>query len=209
MPITDLTGTTWVIPSGWKSTAGYGRFNIKGTVTGHIYVNERFSTFDVGYYITSLLDNSLTFTDVVATLDTAVSFSMTITGGTDVSNPRLIEWLLITCKPETAPTSIKYKNIEIASIETGQSVTLVCNEKFMSGDVVITFGEEGYITYKGIETKGSNGQVATLTCDGKIMRSDVAVRGKNYYLAANELGTTVVIVSHEEENDHIGTTVII
>lgn len=97
--ITDLTGTTWHIPAGWTAEAGYGVFNIKA-----IHQDEMMSDFQIGYSS----DPDGAFGDMKAEKDSIVyawagsnygafdpsdEFTLSITGGTDVTNEKLIAWL--------------------------------------------------------------------------------------------------------------------
>ena len=233
MPMTDLTGTTWTfgdaLVSNYTTSFSYAinancvlNWNSGDSLSAAITKlelsakNENYRFPSNGLTGTTAFGNGGSYSgyyygykSVPKLTADYKSFIMTITGGADATNPTLIEWLLINGRMVTSPTSINYKNTVIASIESGQRATLICNGKIMASDVVIAFGDDGFITYNGTETRGSSGQVATLSCDGKLMVSDVAIRGKNYYLVDNGLGTTVVIVSHDEEDDHSGTTVII
>lgn len=90
---TDLTGTTWYVPSGWTTNAGYGQFDVAGAVTGNGYVNSSFVFFHLGYYANYDYRNGITFGGVFTSRNTANDFTITFTGGTDVTNADLIAWL--------------------------------------------------------------------------------------------------------------------
>ena len=96
-PTADLTNTTWNIPAGWTAEAGYGIYSVdcnNGAVGGN--------QFCIGYYDEKGMgDPSATankagiFADgfPVYTPSNTVSFTVTFTDGTDVTNPSLIWWL--------------------------------------------------------------------------------------------------------------------
>lgn len=101
-----------------------------------------------------------------------------ITGGADATNTTLIAWLEANAKlveAETSPTTITYNGTEIASLEEGQTATLSCAGKKMAGNVVVSFGGAGGITYNGSTTELEAGKTATLQCSGKKMATDVVV----------------------------------
>ena len=100
MAITDLTNTTWEVPSGWSASAGYGQFSINGRTIG----GTDFTHFNIGYrfdtetYALTALANTIAILYNGAIISNFVSASQatltfTITGGTDVTNPDLISWL--------------------------------------------------------------------------------------------------------------------
>lgn len=95
MAITDLTGTTWNVPSGWSATAGYGQFEVNGAVKvtndfecSGFYVGYRFGMFDV-----EVASNYIYFNGYGGDTSSSYGFTITITGGTDVTNTSLISWL--------------------------------------------------------------------------------------------------------------------
>ena len=114
LKVADLTDTTWVIPSGWKATAGYGAFSI---TTEWISPSTQYSSnygptaykFYIGYKPTAnpmTVDNYIAFMYAKSSSSGGASFyydtignntsvSFTITGGDDVTNPYLIAWLLV------------------------------------------------------------------------------------------------------------------
>lgn len=143
--ITDLTGTTWHIPSGWTATAGYGKFNVNcsndyGEGNG----------FYIGYY------DAQGMGDVVATADkvgiyqsgipiytpsSTVSFTFAITDGTDTTNTSLIEWLETNGELQEEPTTtdtvtITYGDRTI-TLTAGQKCTFK-GGKVMQADIVAT-----------------------------------------------------------------------
>ncbi len=98
--ITDLTGTTWHIPSGWTATAGYGDFYLEGSVTDgtntydNIYKWYIGYTFDAEAYSFIGKANTTVFEGAIFPKFTSTdSFTLTITGGTDATNTSLISWL--------------------------------------------------------------------------------------------------------------------
>ena len=114
---TDLRGTTWTIPhSGWTAEAGYGEFDVVGK---HKYIYELdIYSFRIGYdvygvnasYTPFIAADSICWNSVLGNgtihygsmdnnPDNDGSFviainQFTFTGGTDTTNPRLIDWLI-------------------------------------------------------------------------------------------------------------------
>ena len=99
--ITDLTNTTWNIPAGWTATAGYGIFNINYIDSENDYQTEN-KKIALGYMRFNF--DTLIFTDPTADyinlggpsaceIGSSQTFTITITGGTDATNPDLISWL--------------------------------------------------------------------------------------------------------------------
>lgn len=95
--ITDLTGTTWYVPSGWSITNDFGTYNVKGSISFNSSTSglvedsfiqlkcyEAFSNLYLNYTISSSRGNSI---------GSDKAFTISFTGGTDVTNPDLIEWL--------------------------------------------------------------------------------------------------------------------
>ena len=94
--ITDLTGTTWYVPSGWEAEAGYGIFIIDAYVTPN-YGSNNWATMRIGY---NALKNPsadqigiTTATGGGTAIGPSKSFTITFNGGEDVDHPKLIEWL--------------------------------------------------------------------------------------------------------------------
>lgn len=97
--ITDLTGTTWYVPSGWSATAGYGIYKVyflipeknANTIWDELslgYASRTYGKTTEANSICCLLSNSDR-----GTITSSSSFTITITGGTDVTNPDIIAWL--------------------------------------------------------------------------------------------------------------------
>lgn len=96
--ITDLTGTTWVVASGWEVESGYGQFTVDGTVVfgdnstkefigvylGYDYDEGYFEVANYGYFILESSNYPYAPNNTV---------TITFTGGTDVTNTDLITWL--------------------------------------------------------------------------------------------------------------------
>lgn len=105
-PITDLTGTTWYIPSGWSASARYGQFYVEGTVNGS---NTNFIA--IGYNDENSLQDSISYLDadvgIPKTITPTNDITLTITGGTDATNTTLSSWLQTygeLASEETTPT---------------------------------------------------------------------------------------------------------
>lgn len=97
MAITDLTNTTWNIPAGWTASAGYGSFNLVGDINGRYfqdYVQLGRGNFNGNTF--PVQANSIAYwtTDGgVAYYTSNIPLTITITGGTDATNTKLISWL--------------------------------------------------------------------------------------------------------------------
>ena len=97
--VNNLTGTTWKIPSGWKTSENQGGFAIDGefTIENTTII---ISSIHLGRYQTGYQANAIT---VVKAEDTTVhaitselnpsGFTLKITGGADVTNTSLATWL--------------------------------------------------------------------------------------------------------------------
>lgn len=109
--ITDLTNTSWRINEGWTAEAGYGMFlHINGHIQSFVgewnVHDEDFVALGIGYYlhfgdveVTPYgIANQIIFTGSLGTwlsmaLTPDMSSILTITGGTNATNPDLIAWL--------------------------------------------------------------------------------------------------------------------
>jgi hypothetical protein len=101
MTITDLTNTTWYVPSGWIATAGYGQYSVNGIDNlndGHEIIGIWIGSNKGG----GASANRVTLVDplyddmgssVNYNYDNTKEISVTITGGIDTTNPSLISWL--------------------------------------------------------------------------------------------------------------------
>ena len=105
--ITDLTGTTWYVPSGWSAESGYGTYLVEGTFVREGETNREGSLYriSIGYNFYSSSNPTLAEDQVEikynksssssesCTTGDTYSFTFTFTGGTDATNPDLISWL--------------------------------------------------------------------------------------------------------------------
>ena len=102
--VTDLTGTTWYVPSGWSATAGYGIFNLhyvvnylNGEFPEGIYPEyDEFDELDIGSdgFVNSINTICFDYDDAwLFDYDNSNSFTITFAYGTDATNPDLIAWL--------------------------------------------------------------------------------------------------------------------
>ena len=146
MSITDLTNTTWVVPAGWSAKHNYGTFSVDydyeyGTNSGSQ------TTLRIGYDTGAGDDgtNCIGFSTYPAIFSNT-AFTITFTGGTDVTNASLISWLETYGELQggDAPTNvvtITYKDTTIP-VEAGQAVTLSTADKKLTGDIAITAPKE-------------------------------------------------------------------
>ena len=98
--VTDLTGKTYYVKSGWVAEKGYGKFNINGFHIVDGVQSKTFEQFNLGYG--SFYPYNGAYANVFSTVrngsnysqwDNSYSFTLTITGGNDVKSTKLIEWL--------------------------------------------------------------------------------------------------------------------
>lgn len=101
---TDLKGTTWIIPAGFTAEAGYGVFYVEGTAEFQDYAfSTGFTRLYIGYDTESTVSDGYDFPAQNTILVRALGYhkrdntdvqAFIFTGGADVTNPRLIDWLL-------------------------------------------------------------------------------------------------------------------
>ena len=108
MATTNLTNTVWYIPAGWTVSAGYGVFDMSGTLC--VYGTNGFDKYnfdllgfgngvhfdDEGPSLTSRADSivcaaGMGFNDIG--LNPVYSFSLTITEDNSASSSELLAWL--------------------------------------------------------------------------------------------------------------------
>ena len=128
---TDLTGTTWNIPSGWSATSGYGKFKI----TGQLQVDGEEHLLDgylcIGYSLSSSMRytakaNCFAFGESNMGWGGGVNsqtLTLTIESGSSVTYSSLISWLKQNGEllSHTKPT-IKF-TIDDESYEVGSGTT--------------------------------------------------------------------------------------
>ena len=155
MAITDLTNTTWNVPSGWTATAGCGQFSIDGAVNDFT-----FDEFCIGYEI--LFIDTIDYLSAadkisvnlgpapVATFSPTQQLTLSFTEGTDTTNTDLISWLaqngeLQTEEEATDTVTITYGERTI-TLTAGQKCTFK-GGKVMQADIVavVSGGEDSII----------------------------------------------------------------
>ena len=167
--LVDLTGTTWLLNNTINAPAGYGRFKLNFTSNGNNYNDTNYS-FLIGYIPeTDTETGAITYGDYI---DLAVFDSnnwldqayrtISITGGTDATNPQLFAWLqanAVQQEPEPEPTGSSNLFIGGASI----SKMLVGNSeisKIFIGNFEIYNAEGGggpsVVSYNISVTVGTN-----------------------------------------------------
>lgn len=98
---TDLTGYTVTVPSGWTSSAGLGWFDIEGTVNDPdpLY----FDNLGIGYSFSADMFQVITSADafsfyvsefITQEFHPTHSITFTVTGGDDVDDTSLLQWLV-------------------------------------------------------------------------------------------------------------------
>lgn len=97
LKVTDLTNTTWNIPAGWEAEAGYGVFYVEVNVDQRVFV---YNVMKIGYVqvndppdaYNAPTSGVIQF-DSYTTVQPNTALTVAITGGKDVTNPKLIAWL--------------------------------------------------------------------------------------------------------------------
>ena len=162
--ITNLIGTTWrldgvILPF---VTEQYGEFMISNETLFYkngvlANVPSQFDGILVGYYYEdgtyTNKNRSITFGSMAGDFVnfyfqlTATNYDyvmVTITGGTDISNPLFIDFIntygTLVSGGEPKVT-ITYNENVIASLGAGQTATLQCNGKKMASDIIVTAPE--------------------------------------------------------------------
>lgn len=216
LKVTDLTDTTWNVPAGWEADAGYGTFDIIGTINGNHDID---TTFYIGYGINEnlrLVSMSNSIVDgsyyVIAN---ANSFTISITGGTDTTNPKLIAWLskygeLQGGEEEATPT-LTYDLSQLDLPEGTHSITVVAKADGYSNsapsnavEYAVENAEETVsITLKGRGVSSASGNYTHPRIKfGSAPTSD----GDYDYYAS---GYTVLITGNDEEIDTYLTPIAI
>lgn len=192
-----LEGATVTIPSGWTAVAEYGKFNLLGTnimSSNGVVLEGDDANVLIGYNTSAeAKTNGLSFigitknegnkTSSLWTNDSEVTIE--ITGGADVNNPKIIEWLLNNNATieggawvgKENIVRVYYKDEIISMFAIGQTATFECENKKMASDVVLTFGSAigGTITYNEVETTVQAGKTATLNFSGKKITSNIVI----------------------------------
>ena len=101
--IINLTGYTVTVPSGWRTAEGFGKFHLLGRLIVNTHDREFNTTISPNLYIGYMLSNQASkyITYYSTTQSTSgysfylsdLPFVLIITGGTDATNPNLIQWL--------------------------------------------------------------------------------------------------------------------
>lgn len=145
--VTDLTGTTWDIPVGWTATAGYGSFSVNYDFSlNDAYHYTDLTSLQIGYTFddvapTAVDSGNLIFpvqqadniiftktTDVAYRGYSTIPFSITFTGGTDVTNTDLISWLY-------ANGELHKGEIDLSAYQTKTDESLVTLSKEIVGAI--------------------------------------------------------------------------
>ena len=105
--INNLTGTTWVINEGFSAAYGYGKFDVNYIYNG----NTEGTSLYIGFEVTTNSPSGKPQEGVITTLPVDVEMgagdTITITGGADVTNADLIDWLKTNATTE-APTGATF-----------------------------------------------------------------------------------------------------
>lgn len=190
MAITNLTNTTWNIPAGWTASAGYGQFNI------NLYFEEdynyNFFSVYIGYGLSGVpgdftypsTSNSIVFNGSSwPTYTSTSSFTITITGGEDATNTKLISWL------ETNGTQVIDMTPKEQFINQLNELSDVINEKAKtSGKMTISKMIENV---KGISGSGS-GEPINITS----LTVSAQTGSESNYLNYLRFGADIIYIEH-------------
>lgn len=141
--LSDITGTTWVVPAGTKTPVTIGNFYVFGCVTAST------NTYDSTYRIQISAHSSTRHISI--NYGNATSFILSQTseltfsfyGGDDATNATLIDWLYENAElqMDTIPDRIvhvSYNDTQLATASSGQTLTLHCGGKKALTDIVLT-----------------------------------------------------------------------
>lgn len=144
----------------------------------------------VAGYITSSYGAKTTIKNITDPLVRLV----TITGGVDATNEKLINYLstnadLIACGTDITAS---YRGSLLLGVSADQSATIECAGSFMYDDITVKFDVDGNIFYNGKETTVKKGQTATIKCAGLLMRNNVYINAQGI----PTMGGNTVIISN-------------
>lgn len=148
--ITDLTGTTWRVPSGWTVASGYDTYpNVNGVCNGN-----EFTFINLGYGARGKASNVIQIDSGYYTNTTA--FIITFIGGSDLTRQNLISWLEANGEMEVSYEWVEYLVPEGSVTITENGTTDVTDKAEVVVDVPIP---SGYIKPSGSLTITENGTV--------------------------------------------------
>ena len=206
MAITDLTGTTWYVPSGWTATAGYGKFNVNcsndyGEGNG----------FYIGYYDAQGMGNVVATADKVGiyqggipiyATSSTVSFTLAITDGTDTTNTSLIEWLEANgeLQADDNLTEFVIHNPDGTEAYSGTFSYVPVTLSFQAGFIDVMATESGSLVQKERITLNAENVKRYRV---EFITTDYYEIGQTREFANTEVGTCYIYAEAEEENFQI------
>lgn len=163
----NLNGTNWHIPSGWVAEAGYKLLDIIGIISVDINlynISGGRGSFSIGYNEDGIpTENSIFYSgdDVSGIISPNTHFELSITGGTDVTNPELIFWLKQygTLTSHRMPTGLKKK---FNQLYLGEIVKTDNNRKFREFETDKSIGI-WILNEKTTEYQGNEDHIASVT----------------------------------------------
>lgn len=209
--ITDLTNTIWVVPAGWSATAGYGRFYdieydiiYSDGIEDINYCRALFigfsgpPNFENNEYdsFTKSTSNTIITWSYGSRITPADSFTITFTGGTDVTNTSLISWLEANGECQNPPTpkvTITYKDTTILA-EPGKIITLHLADKKLTEDMVITTPEEEVVEEWDGSYVVSGGELIDFTIGSKSYQAEEGMTWQEW--VESEYNTDGYVVSY-------------
>lgn len=190
MAVTDLTNTSWCF-NDTISVFSASRYNINFVnygITYHAIRRGEGSLFVAlgGWYESNGSESPDTwyYSDSGWRSGNVYRY-ITITGGEDVQNTTLINWLNNNATQVKA--SIAYNDAEIAEVNLAQTLTIEClNKKAITNIVISNFGATGVIVYNDNKTMVKADKTAILECAEKKMLSNVVVKLPSHALYNGE-----------------------
>lgn len=174
MAITDLTNTTWVVPTGWSETPQM-QYLISGelSIGDTDYILPKNTQFIVNNNVIVIGHSSWDDNVVIYTSQGFTVFFAEITPVVGFTIEQLISFLEANGELQggdvpTDAVTIEYNNAVIATLTEGM-VTLPCKDKRMRTNLVITmpeFGGEDVPEWDGSYTVSGGVELISFTIDG-------------------------------------------
>ena len=140
MAISDLTGTKWLLEQGWTATSGFGQFEIEGVIydTNNSLDINGIGFFNIGYRVRDWSplpqSNNIYVNSYPTVLTPTYYYEFEITGGTDVTNTTLINWLetnaTLIYQPTTPSAKVYKGDTEVSNVvRVYKGITLIIGDE--------------------------------------------------------------------------------
>ena len=179
MAVSDLTGTTWLFkePTDWTNNTYSYSINFTSN-------NQNFTTMwaddDGGFAYGELNYNNTQVTQWPSFVNQAYR-TISITGGTDVTNSSLISWLETNATQQSnADIIVEYNGDVIGEYTAPKEFTISTGDTVTQGDIVITTNgnvSRVIMMYNGEQVLDDSHDNSTYTfsCTNKFIPSDIVV----------------------------------